>query len=341
MSKKRLQSFEDMFGKEMLEADEKEETAGVIELDIDILVPFKAHPFKLYEGQRLDDMVESIKELGIIIPIIVRPTDDGKYEILSGHNRVNAGKIAGLEKIPTVIKEDLTDDEAFLIVTETNLIQRSFTDLTHSERASVIASRHEAMKSQGVRSDLFNEIERLSKTDEIKGFGTSAPMGRKLETREKVGKEYNLSKNSIARYLRISKLIKPFQSCIDEGKIPIRGGVDLSYLQEEEQQLVYSVFAEIKGVKIDMKKSELIRLASKNKELTREIAADIIQGKINKKKKGRPSHFKLKNKIVNKFFTPKHKPKEIEEVIEKALALYFSQQEENNSGDMKGELIGE
>jgi ParB family chromosome partitioning protein len=286
-------------------------------------------------------MVESIKEHGVIIPIIVRPIDDGNYEILSGHNRVNAAKLIGLEKIPTVIKEDLSDDEAFLIVTETNLIQRSFTDLTHSERASVISSRHEAMKNQGIRSDLFNEIERLSKTDEIKDCETSAPMGRKLETREKVGEEYNLSKNSIARYLRISKLIKPLQNHIDKGQIPIRAGVDLSYIDDKEQNLVFAVMEELDSPKIDMKKANLIREASKSKKLTKDIARDIIKGKIEKKKKGRPSHFKLKNNIVNKFFAPEQKPKEIEAVIEKALTLYFNLQEQHNENDMEGELVNE
>ncbi|MCG8540135.1 MAG: ParB N-terminal domain-containing protein [Clostridia bacterium] len=333
MSRKKLQTFEDMFGKETLKDEKGQERAGISELDINALIPFKNHPFKLYEGQRLGDMIESIKEYGVIIPIVVRPIDNGKFEILSGHNRVNAAREAGLTEIPSVIKEGLTQEEATLIVTETNLRQRSFSELVHSERATVIATRHEAMKNQGVRSDLFNEIERLSKSDETKDETTCAPLGHKLKTRDKVGEEYNLSKNSIARYLRISKLIKPLQGHIDEGQIPIRAGVDLSYINDKEQHLVLAVTEELSS-KIDIKKASQIREASKNKKLTEDIARDIISGKIEKKKKGRLPHFKLKNNIINKFFTPEQKPKEIETVIEKALSLYFN-------GQMEGELVNE
>ncbi|GKX31402.1 chromosome partitioning protein ParB [Vallitalea longa] len=325
MSKKRLQSFEEMFGEEILDNESSVEES-ITEISLKDLLPFKNHPFKLYEGERLDDMIKSIEDLGVIVPVIVRPINNNQYEILSGHNRVNAANIAGLEKVPAVIKEDLTDEEAFLIVTETNLIQRSFADLSHSERASVIASRHEAMKNQGVRNDLFNEIEKLLEADEIKDCETCAPMGNKLKTIDKVGKEYNLSKNSIARYLRIAKLIKPFQELMDENQISIRAGVDLSYLNNEEQYLVHSVISEIENANIDMKKAALIRSEAKKDELTKDTVLDIIKGKVEKKKKGRPSHFKLKNNIVSKFFTKEQKPKEIEDVIEKALTLYFQQE---------------
>ena len=113
-------------------SDEESETTKTVEnatetLYIDDLVPFADHPFKLYEGERLDDMIRSIRERGVIVPIIVRPNeaDNYSYEILSGHNRVNAAKIVGLEKVPVIVKTGLSDDEANLIVTETNLVQRS------------------------------------------------------------------------------------------------------------------------------------------------------------------------------------------------------------------------
>ena len=135
----------------LTDEDIDNEKKGTTEVDISQLVPFSNHPFKLYEGPRLNDMVESIKEYGVITPLIVRPKEDGKYEILSGHNRANSAKIAGLTKVPVVIKEDLTDEEAMLIVTETNLIQRSFSELTHSEKARILTERHDAIKEQGRR----------------------------------------------------------------------------------------------------------------------------------------------------------------------------------------------
>lgn len=132
-TKGKVRSFADIFGEEIT-PDSKAKT-GMTEIEISKLVPFLNHPFKLYEGERLNDMVVSIKELGVILPVVIRPKGEAAYEILSGHNRVNAAKIAGLEKIPVVIKEGLTEEEANLIVTETNLLQRSFSDLSHSERA--------------------------------------------------------------------------------------------------------------------------------------------------------------------------------------------------------------
>ncbi|MDR2729214.1 MAG: ParB N-terminal domain-containing protein, partial [Chitinispirillales bacterium] len=120
---------------EMITVDEPQVTDVTNTLSIDALVPFANHPFKPYEDSRFDDMVRSIKELGVIVPVIVRPKEDGIYEILSGHNRVNAAKQAGLAEVPVIIKENLTEEEASLIVTETNLVQRSFADLSHSERA--------------------------------------------------------------------------------------------------------------------------------------------------------------------------------------------------------------
>ena len=125
-------------------------------IKLEDLIPFDKHPFKLYEGQRFTDMVDSVRVNGILLPIIVRPhIKEGKFEILSGHNRVAAAKEAGIKETPVIIRKNLTDDEALLIVTETNLIQRSFADLKHSEKAISLATHYEAMKMKpGYRSDL-------------------------------------------------------------------------------------------------------------------------------------------------------------------------------------------
>ena len=116
-------------------------------LPLNKLTPYKSHPFKLYTGQRLDDMVESVRANGVLVPIIMRSAEGMMYEILFGHNRVEAARAAGLETIPAIVREDLSDEDALLIVTETNLLQRSFADLTHSERA-VTMSMHPTRPSR-------------------------------------------------------------------------------------------------------------------------------------------------------------------------------------------------
>jgi len=217
-------------------------------LFIDELIPYSNHPFKLYEGERLDDMVRSINERGVLMPIIVRPLDknEASFEILSGHNRVNAAKLAGLKKVPVIIKRGLTDDEAKLIVTETNLIQRSFADLSHSERAVALKQHMDAIKAQGKRNDLLDEIERLSKPDKINENGTSCQVGTMSErSNERVGKEYGLSARNVARYMRIAELITPLQMRIHNEEIPFIPAVSLSYLSPDEQTELDMIMGDI------------------------------------------------------------------------------------------------
>lgn len=320
--KKKTETFASIFGDEADDIIESKniDKDGTTTLNINDLIPFENHPFKLYEGARLDDMVDSIKNYGIIVPIVVRKKDD-QYQILSGHNRVNSAKIVGLSEVPAIIKENLTEEEATLIVTETNLMQRSFTDLTHSERATVIATRHNAMKSQGVRTDLLNEIEKLSKAPNIQDSPTSCPMGTKLDTKQKIGEEYNLSSRSVARYLRLNKLNQQLKELVDEGKVAMRAGVDLSYLTEDNQEMVEAIISE-NTFKVDMKKASTLRIYDKNKQLTWDTAKAIISGEINKKDK-KPTAIKIQPKIISKYFSPEEDKKDIENIIEKALELYF------------------
>lgn len=318
---KKVQPFMAIFGENYEEDINKNDDKGNQDiLKIEQLVGFENHPFKLYEGERLDEMVESIKQFGVIVPIVVRKKKL-KFEILSGHNRVKACKVLGVKEISAIVKEGLTDEEALLIVTETNTMQRSFTDLPHSERATVIAVRHEAMKKQGVRTDLLEEIERLSKSPNGFSDPTSAPVGRKLESREKVGAEYNLSKNSISRYLRISKLPTEFKELVDIGQIAIRAGVDLSYLREESLNIVHAIVTE-ENFKIDMNRARNLRGADKKAPLTFESAHVIIKGeKKDKEKKPKPP--KYWNKVFTKYFKPEQKETEVTSILEKALAMYY------------------
>lgn len=321
MSEKKLMSLDDMFGDSINTIEQENQTM----IEISRLIPFENHPFKLYEGERFENMVRSIKEFGVIVPVIVRPKGYD-YEILSGHNRVNAAKAAGLLEVPVVIKENLEDEEAMLIVTETNLMQRSFSDMLHSERAAALSEHHKALSSQGKRTDLLKEIESLLNADEIRDEETSSPVGKRLRTHEQIGESYNLSKNSIARYLRISKLVDELKEFVDSEEISIRAGVDLSYLLDEEQILIADILTS-NEFKIDMKKAETLRAFSEGKKLNEETAYSILSGELSKKPKAnKPAPIKLKPKLINRFFNAEAKQTEIEEVIEKALELYFETQ---------------
>lgn len=321
MSEKKLMSLADMFG----ENTEEKEVTNQTEIDIAKLISFANHPFKLYDGERFENMVRSIRELGVIVPVIVRPKGE-EFEILSGHNRVNAAKTAGLLKVPVIIKENLEDEEAMLIVTETNLMQRSFSDMLHSERATALEQHHKALASQGKRTDILKEIETLLKADEIKDEETSRQVGEKLTSADETGKTYNLSGRSVSRYLRICNLIKELKDRLDIEEIPFTASVTLSYLTEEEQYIVELILCE-HNFKVDMKKAEVLRTYSESKKLDEETAYAILSGELNKKQKSnKPAPIKLKPKLINKFFTPETKQPEIEEVIEKALELYFKSQ---------------
>lgn len=327
---KKVETFASIFGEDHSDVP-SEKTDGTTSLRLEDLIPFRNHPFKLYEGDRFNDMVESIKQFGVIVPIVVRKVDD-KYEILSGHNRVNAAKEAGLTEVPTVIKEGLTEGEATLIVTETNIMQRSFSELAHSERATVISTRHSAMKNQGVRTDLLDEIEKLSKAPSLASEETFYPMDKKLRTHETIGNEYNLSQASVARYLRIDKLSDAIKDLVDEGKIAMRAGVDLSYLSQENQEMVEAIISE-NTFKVDMKKAALLRKHEKEGNLNWNTAQKIISGDM-LKSTGKVKPFKLQPTIISKYFNPNEDKKAIEKTIEKALEFYFSQMK-NQSHDLE------
>jgi ParB family chromosome partitioning protein len=289
-------------------------------LFIDELIPFADHPFKLYEGERFDDMVRSIKELGVIVPVIVRPLngDEGTYEILSGHNRVNAAKYAGLKKVPVVIKTGLTDDEAKLIVTETNLVQRSFADLSHSERAAALKQHLDVIKLQGKRTDLLNEIKMLSTPHEIKENDKSGLIDPKQDARNRTGDKYGLDPRSVSRYVRLCELNRPLLDRVDNDEIGLYPAVSLSYLTSDEQAELDKLLSD-SAYKIDMKKAESLRGFSESKKLTHEKMKQILSGELNKKPKPKTTPpFKLKAKIYQKYFEPNTPQAEMETVIDQA-----------------------
>jgi len=279
-----------------------------LQMKIEQLVPFANHPFALYEGQRLTDMVESIRKSGVISPIIVRPTDGGKYEILSGHNRVNAAREAGLTEVPTVVKVGLTDDEAMFIVTETNLIQRSFADMKHSERAVALSALYKAMKSQGYRSDLIDEIE-----------NTCGQIGHKSKARDKLAAKYGLSVTTLRRYLSINNLIRAFKEQLDNRKITMQIAENLSLLSENEQEIVAETLGDKR--KLTLRQIELLCGGQTDVEFNREFVEDILNAETApEKSKTR----KFRREAFSDYFDDDMSDEEVEAEIAEILKAHFN-----------------
>ena len=225
------------------------------EIPVDMLIPYHNHKFSLYTGERLQDMVASVKQNGILIPIIVQPINDGEsYEILSGHNRVNAAKIAGMKNVPAVIKEGLSEDEAELYVVMTNTNQRGFNELKISEQAAVLSMR---------RSKLFSEEKRKAIAEELAVLEGKQKKKNKLE---QTGEDYGLKKDTVARLLRVDMLIDGFKPWVDSKVLSVRAAVELSYIPTEGQEQLYTAIADKgeMGIKIDMKKAKTLRKAYTN-----------------------------------------------------------------------------
>lgn len=287
---------------------------AVKQIPCEMLIPYHNHKFEMYSGERLDDMVESIKENGVLSPIIVQPTDNSKYEILIGHNRWNASKIAGLPTVPAIIKEGLSPDEAEMYVIESNVMQRGFNNLKISEQAEVIAMRYDKMFSQGKRNDIIRELQLIENPD------SAEESEQPRSSREKVGEEYGLSRNSVARLVRVSKLISELKELVDNGTIAVRTAVNLSYLSEQAQSYVADLATDNK---IDMKKSEQLKAqADENGDIEHDTLVGIITGIVEDKPK--PKSVKISSDTFTKYFEADTKSAEITETIEKALEFYFA-----------------
>jgi len=299
---------------------------------IDKLTAYNGHLFRLYEGERLDDMVESIRANGVLVPIIARRIGD-IIEILAGHSRVNAARLAGFDEVPVIILENISDEDARVYVIETNLMQRSFSDMTHSEKAAVLALHHSKMFSQGKRNDIRAQIEMLENHNEKTPENphehgeneTCSQVGNKSKTITKVGNEYGLSKNTVARYLRVEHLITEIKIMLDDGGVAFLSAVTLSYLKIEEQTILVDSMERNK-LTVDMKKAEVLRAFSEKGKLDGESVYKILSGNAAPKPNRTPT-VKINKTVYSRYFTPTQPAKEVQETVEKALELYFAQQE--------------
>lgn len=297
---------------------------GIVSIPVEEIHPFHDHPFRLYEGDRLEDMVQSIREHGVLNPVIVRKAARG-YEMLAGHNRTNAAKIAGLMEVPAIVKTDLSDEDAYVYVIETNLLQRSFAELLPSEKAAVLVARYEKISSQGKRNDIRQEIEDLEKNcghDVHKSRQRTCghDVHKSQKSRDGLGEEYGMTGRNIARYMRLDRLIPEFKDAVDKGTLAMVAAVDLSYLNVKIQKLIQQV-AEAEGKKLKLKQA--VELRKMGKEITKEGIESVLVGK--ERKKSQSVSVKLPVELYEKYFAQMDAGA-VQEIMEKALEGYFGKE---------------
>lgn len=321
---KRIKSMDELLMAVEPEATTVSAKSGVVRLKFSQVDPYPDHPFRLYSGERLEDMIASISNYGILTPMIVRTKADGRYEMLAGHNRMNAGTLAGLDEGDFIVKENLSDEEALMYVVETNLLQRSFSDMLPSEKATVLYLQYSKMFSQGKRNDIIAELKMLENPQYIKENQTYGHDAHKMKSRDKLGAEYGLDGRSVARYLRVYKLIPELKIRLDDSELTLVIAVTLSYLVEAEQHDIEKVLSE-NEFKVDMKKAEMLRSYSVSSKLNEKTAYQILSGEINKKPKSPVlPPVKIKHKVYSKYFSADTTASEIERIVDEALSMYFT-----------------
>ena len=303
---------------DLIPHSETMEPTSEIHIPIAKIRPYHNHMFHLYEGERLDDMVASIRANGVLNPVIVQALEDGQYEMLAGHNRMNASKLAGLTTIPAIIKTGLTEDEAWLYVMETNLHQRSFDDLAPSEQAAILFLQYDKMSNQGKRNDIARELALLDGTLTEDAKDSARPKNSRKELAER----YSLSSTTVARLLRVHRLITEFKLQLDSGKLPLLMAVEISYLSEDEQKWLHE-FLSAYTYKLDNNAITMLRQRCQSGGMTKEILWTFLIALEKKKTDGiQYQTMKLPKGLYQKYFTDTS-AKEAEKILVKALELYY------------------
>lgn len=264
------------------------------EMPLSDLHPFEGHPFKVLDDELMEQTVESIKQIGVVSPLIVRPDPEGGFEILSGHRRLHAAQLAGLETVPVIVKE-MDDDAAIIFMVDSNL-QRE--NILPSERAFSYKMKLEAMKHQGERVDLQSET-------------TSRQLGEKLQTSVAVmSEEMGESQRQIQRFIRLTNLIPEILDMVDEKKIAFNPAVELSYLKPSEQKEFLEAMDYAQA-------SPSLSQAQRLKKLSQEggCTLDAMCEVMNEIKKDELDHVTIKNEVLRKYFPKSYTPKQMQDTI--------------------------
>lgn len=259
------------------------------QLPLTELHPFPNHPFKVLEDEAMQRTVESIAQYGVLAPLIARPRPEGGYEILSGHRRQYAAKLAGLETLPVIVR-NMDDNAAVVLMVDSNL-QREH--ILPSERAFAYKMKLEALKNQGARSDL-----------------TSSQVGTKLRSDEKVAHDSGESRNQVQRFIRLTHLIPELLELVDQKKISFNPAVELSYLTEPEQRDFLEAMQDTQNAP-SLSQAQRIKKLSQENQCSYEAIFDIM----GEEKKAEMDRVTLKNEVLRKYFPRSYTPKQMEDTI--------------------------
>ena len=268
-------------------------TEYITNIPVEKLKPFPNHPFQVRDDDSMRETVESIKTYGVLQPAIVRPSDDGNYEILSGHRRKHACELAGRKTIPAIVRE-LDDDAAIIFMVDSNL-QRE--NILPSERAAAYKMKMEALKRQGLRTDL-----------------TSCQVGTKLRTDEQVAENSDDSARTIQRYIRLTELQPELQQMVDEKKMAFTPAVEISYLKPDEQKMLLDTISSEQATP-SLSQAQRLKKLSQSGELTDDSMLSIMS----EQKKPERNDLTIPADVLEKFFPRSFTPMKMQEVIIKLL----------------------
>ena len=287
---------------ELLGADD---TAGITELPAADIHPFSNHPFKVSDDKRMEELIRSIKENGVMTPILVRPDPKGGYELISGHRRLHAATVLGLVSLPAVIR-DMDDDEAVIAMVDSN-IQRDA--LLPSEKAYAYKMRMDAMRHQGRRTD-----------------PTSRPLVEKSSA-DQTGSLFGESGRQVQRFIRLTELIPELLALVDTKKIGVRPGIELSYLENEQQELLYRVLIDQNIYPKGGQARQLRNLATDDQF----TPGNILRILVPEKEESAPAkrNILLSESVIGHYFDASYSEEQILEIIEQQLSQWAAQNAQN------------
>lgn len=289
-----LSSYDDIFSTQ----ESRQETGEhVVMLPLDAIHPFKNHPFRIVDDEEMQKTAESIREYGVLVPAIVRPLENGEYEMISGHRRRYASMLAGKETMPVIVRE-MDDDTATILMVDSNL-QREH--ILPSERAKAYQMKMEALKHQGQRKDL-----------------TSSQIGTKLRADQQMADELGTSRNQVQRFIRLNNLIPEIMDMVDEKKIAFNPAVELSYLKPEEQREFLEAM-DYAQTTPSVSQAQRIKKLSQQGQSSLEAMCEVMDAV----KKPPDDKLVIKSDVLRKYFPKSYTPQQMEAVIMKLLEQWM------------------